>query len=52
MKTLVEYVWIGGNNNLRGKTKVMDREVNSVSDLSEWNYDGSQQTRQPVKILK
>ena len=41
MKTLVEYVWIGGNNNLRGKTKVMDREVNSVSDLSEWNYDGS-----------
>jgi glutamine synthetase len=41
MKTRVEYVWIGGNNNLRGKTKVMDREVNSVSDLSEWNYDGS-----------
>lgn len=41
MKTLVEYVWIGGNNSLRGKTKVMDREVNSVSDLSEWNYDGS-----------
>ena len=41
MKTLVEYVWIGGNNNLRGKTKVMDGEVNSVADLSEWNYDGS-----------
>ena len=41
MKTLVEYVWIGGNNNLRGKTKVMDKEVHSVSDLSEWNYDGS-----------
>jgi len=41
MKTLVEYVWIGGNKHLRGKTKVMDKEVNSVSDLSEWNYDGS-----------
>jgi len=41
MKTLVEYVWIGGNNNPRGKTKVMDKAVNSVSDLSEWNYDGS-----------
>jgi len=41
MKVLVEYVWIGGNNELRSKTKVMDKEVNSVNDLSEWNYDGS-----------
>jgi glutamine synthetase len=41
MKTLVEYVWIGGKNSLRSKTKVMNGEVNSVSDLSEWNYDGS-----------
>ena len=40
-KTLVEYVWIGGNNSLRGKTKVMDRAVYSVDDLSDWNYDGS-----------
>ena len=41
MKVLVEYIWIGGNNELRGKTKVMDKEVTSVDDLSEWNYDGS-----------
>ena len=41
MKVLVEYVWIGGGNELRSKTKVMDREVYSVSELSEWNYDGS-----------
>jgi len=41
MKVLVEYVWIGGNNELRSKTKVMDKEVHSVNDLSEWNYDGS-----------
>lgn len=41
MKVLVEYVWIGGNNELRCKTKVMDKEVNSVHDLSDWNYDGS-----------
>ena len=39
--TLVEYVWIGGNNELRCKTKVMDKIVRSVNDLSNWNYDGS-----------
>ena len=39
--TLVEYVWIGGNNELRGKTKVVNKEVKSVDDLSNWNYDGS-----------
>ena len=41
MKVIIEYVWIGGGNELRSKTKVMDREVYSVSELSEWNYDGS-----------
>jgi glutamine synthetase len=40
--TFVEYVWIGGGNNaLRGKTKVVNGEVNAVSDLSDWNFDGS-----------
>ena len=41
MKVLVEYIWIGGKNELRSKTKVMDYVVNSVDDLSVWNYDGS-----------
>ena len=41
MKVCVEYVWIGGNNELRSKTKVMDRLVRSIDDLSDWNYDGS-----------
>lgn len=39
--TFVEYVWIGGNNELRGKTKVMNKRVSHISDLSDWNYDGS-----------
>lgn len=39
--TLVEYVWIGGNNELRSKTKVVYGDVMSVEDLSDWNYDGS-----------
>jgi len=41
MKVLVEYIWIGGRNELRSKTKVMDNQVNSINDLSVWNYDGS-----------
>ena len=41
MKTSVEYVWIGGNNELRSKTKIMDNEIISIDDLSIWNFDGS-----------
>ncbi len=41
MITLVEYVWIGGNNELRSKTKVLNKEINSVNDLPIWNFDGS-----------
>ena len=41
MKTIVEYIWIGGKNELRSKTKVMNEEVYSIDNLSNWNYDGS-----------
>ena len=39
--TFVEYVWIGGNQELRSKTKVVNNYVSSVKDLSSWNFDGS-----------
>ena len=39
--TIVEYVWIGGNNELRSKTKVVNKEVKCIDCLSDWNYDGS-----------
>lgn len=44
--TFVEYVWIGGNNELRSKTKVITiDDINDASlqlqDIPEWNYDGS-----------
>ena len=39
--TLVEYVWIGGNQELRSKTKVLNSYVTSLKDLSTWNFDGS-----------
>lgn len=38
---LVDYVWIGGNNELRSKTRVLYHQVNTVEDVPEWNYDGS-----------
>ena len=40
-KTIVEYVWIGGDYELRSKGRVMNCPVNSVNDLPTWNYDGS-----------
>ena len=39
--SVVEYIWLGGNKELRSKTKVMKKEIYNVSDLPEWNYDGS-----------
>jgi len=43
--TIVEYVWIGGNNELRSKTKVITIHAHhpplGLSDIPEWNYDGS-----------
>ena len=32
-----EYVWIGGNNELRSKTRVISCE----SEITLWNFDGS-----------
>ena len=40
-RSILEYVWIDGNNNLRSKTKVFDQEVKNVTDLPIWNFDGS-----------
>lgn len=39
--TIVEHVWIGGNGELRSKARVMQSDISSISDLPEWNYDGS-----------
>jgi glutamine synthetase len=41
-KTVVEYVWIGGTGiDIRSKAKTYEGDVNSISDVEEWNYDGS-----------
>jgi len=37
MKYLVEYVWIGGNMELRSKSRVLE----NLEHIPDWNYDGS-----------
>jgi glutamine synthetase len=39
--TLIDYVWIGGNGELRSKTRVVDKFIKSLNDIEIWNYDGS-----------
>tara|TARA_B110000967_G_scaffold210101_1_gene270684 strand:+ start:7049 stop:8071 length:1023 start_codon:yes stop_codon:yes gene_type:complete len=40
-KNCIEYIWIDANNQLRGKTKIIDYNVDFVNDLPNWNFDGS-----------
>ena len=41
-KVQAEYIWIGGSGeDLRSKTKTLNKQVRSLADLPEWNYDGS-----------
>lgn len=40
--TLVDYVWIGGDGELRSKTRVIySKSIHSFKDIPVWNYDGS-----------
>jgi glutamine synthetase len=49
--TLLEYIWIGGNNELRSKTRVRqflgDGPVHTLTDVPNWNYDGSSTNQAP-----
>ena len=46
-KCMAEYIWIGGNFELRCKTKTLDKPVKSVSELPVWNFDGSSTEQAP-----
>lgn len=45
-KYLVEYIWLDGKQELRGKTRIIEKELTLYDDItldsiSKWNYDGS-----------
>jgi len=46
-KIQAEYVWIDGNSNLRSKTTTLDSKPSDVSELKEWNFDGSSTNQAP-----
>lgn len=39
--SFVEYIWLGGDNELRSKTRVLHHSIYSISDIPDWDYDGS-----------
>jgi len=39
--TVAEYVWLGGHNEFRSKTRVFEGEIRLLEQLPKWNYDGS-----------
>ena len=43
MKVFLEYIWLGGNDELRSKTRVMNTHNPTLmlQDIPDWDYDGS-----------
>ena len=45
--TILEYVWLGANNELRSKTKVVKGGVSLVAEMPLWSFDGSSTEQAP-----
>src|SRR6266542_5305359 len=46
-KVQAEYIWIDGDGGLRSKTTTLDFKPTDVSELKEWNFDGSSTNQSP-----
>lgn len=46
-KVQAEYIWIDGDGGIRGKTTTLDFVPTDVSQLKEWNFDGSSTNQAP-----
>jgi len=46
-KIMAEYVWLGGNMELRCKTRTLNKAPETVADLPIWNFDGSSTEQAP-----
>lgn len=44
---IAEYVWIDGFGHLRSKARVLSTTPSKVSDIPDWNYDGSSTGQAP-----
>lgn len=54
MIVICEYIWIGGNNDLRSKTRILDFDDNleniyNLTNYPQWTYDGSSTNQADVK---
>ena len=38
---IAEYVWIDGSLSLRSKCRTISGPIESISNIPEWNFDGS-----------
>lgn len=50
MKYLVDYIWLGGNNEIRMKSRTIESDSESIDcepDIPTWNYDGSSTGQAP-----
>jgi glutamine synthetase len=44
---ILEYIWIGGDGELRSKTRVFDYALYGKDGIPDWNYDGSSTNQAP-----
>lgn len=48
-KIIAEYVWIDGTMDVRSKARTLSYKVSCLSDIPEWNYDGSSTSQAAVE---